>query len=103
MSQVLTIPASAPLELSFWLSVTSNEKSTTAADFLYVEVLDGTGTTLLGTLRTYSNVDRVPAGWTFRQGFSLAVWAGQSVTLRFRATNNNKFPTSFSLDDVSLQ
>jgi len=103
VSQVLTIPASAPLELSFWLSVTSNEKSTTAADFLYVEVLDGTGTTLLGTLRTYSNVDRVPAGWTFRQGFSLAVWAGQSVTLRFRATNNNKFPTSFSLDDVSLQ
>jgi hypothetical protein len=103
VSQVLTIPASGPAELSFWLSITSNEKSTTAVDFLYVEVLDLAGTNLLGTVGTYSNLDRVPAGWTFRAGYSLAEWAGRSVTLRFRTSNNNKFPSSFSIDDVALQ
>ena len=100
VSQQLTIPASAAGRLSFWLSVTSNEKGTLAKDVLVVELIDGASTQ---PLASYSNVDKGPAGSWVQRSFDLGSRVGQTVTLRFRATNDGKFPTGFSVDDVSLQ
>jgi hypothetical protein len=56
--------------------------------------------TLLGT---YSNLNQAAAGVYFQKALSLAQWRGKTVTLRFRVTTNGKLPTSFSVDDISLQ
>ena len=50
---------------------------------------------------SYSNLNRGAAGVYSQLTLNLAAWRGKSVTLRFRATTNNTFPTSFSIDDVS--
>jgi subtilisin family serine protease len=97
LSQTVTIPTTATGDLTFWLAVSSNEKASTPADLLYVEVMDGASTSLLST---YSNVNK---GAYSQKSLSVAAWRGRTVTLRFRVTNNSKFPTSFSLDDVSLR
>jgi subtilisin family serine protease len=100
VSQDVDIPTAAAGSLSFWLSVTSNEKSMSAKDLLVVEVIAGLTTK---TLTTFSNLNRGPAGVYASVALDLSEWLGQRVTVRFRATNDNKFPTSFSIDDVSLQ
>jgi subtilisin family serine protease len=97
VSQSVTIPTTATGNLTFWLAISSNEKSSSPTDFLYVEVIDGASPSLLGT---YSNANKGPYA---QKSFSVAAWRGRTVTLRFRVTNDKKFPTSFSLDDVSLQ
>jgi len=101
VSQDVTIPSTAGVGVTFWLSVTSNEKSTSAKDVLYVEITAGASTQVLPT--TFSNLNRGPAGVYAPVSLDLTQWLGQRVTLRFRATNDNKFPTSFSIDDVSVQ
>ena len=72
-------------------------------DQLAVEVRNSSGT-LLATLATYSNLNKSSAGtYVVRSGFSLARYAGQTVRLQFRATNNATLPTTFRLDDVSVK
>ena len=100
VSQSVAIPAGAAGALTFWLSVTSNDSSASATDVVYLEVIDGGVTSLLGT---YSNLNKGAAGVYAQKSFSLAAWRGKTVTLRFRATTDKKQPTSFSVDDVSLQ
>jgi subtilisin family serine protease len=101
VSQALDVPATAAGRLTFWVSVTSNEKSTSPKDVLYVEITDGTTT---HGVATFSNLNRGPAGAYTQVTVTIdPTWLGARPTLRFRATNDNKFPTSFSIDDVSLQ
>ena len=100
VSQSLTIPATAPATLTFWLSVTSNEAPRAANDILYVEVVSGAGATAVGT---FSNLQRGKAGLYALKSFDLGAWRGQTVTLRFRATTNATKPTTFYVDDVSLR
>jgi hypothetical protein len=100
VSQSGAIPAAAIGTLTFWLSVTSNDSSASATDVIYVEVIEGSTTSLLGT---FSNLNKGAAGAYSLKSFSVAAWRGKTVTLRFRATTNHKQSTSFSVDDVSLQ
>ena len=97
--QTVSIPASHPANLTFWLQITTSEGLTTAYDFFYVEVRSTSGA-LLGTLASYSN--RNASGYS-QKSFSLASWRGQTVRVQFRATTDFILPTSFRVDDVSLR
>jgi hypothetical protein len=97
VSQTVAIPLGAR-RLDFWLRVSSSDSATTANDYLYVEVVGSSS-----PLATFTNRDRDPAGAYVWRSLDLSSWQGQSVTLRFRVTTNNKQPTSFLVDDVSLQ
>jgi subtilisin family serine protease len=99
VSQSFTIPTTATGALTLYLSVTSNEKATTPVDVLTIELTSAAGTTTLGT---FSNTDKTAAGVYSLKSYNLAAWKGQQVTLRFRATTDRKFATSFYVDDVVL-
>ena len=101
--QQVTIPSTATAALTFWLNVTSSETTTTTQyDRLFIEVRS-TGGTLLGTLGTFSNLNRGTAGVYTQRSFSMASWRGQTVRLQFRQTNDSTLPTTFRVDDVSLK
>jgi hypothetical protein len=98
--QEVAIPPGAPAELTFWLNVATSETGPTADDVMRVEVRSASDV-LLATVATFSNLDAAP--YSPEGPFSLAAFAGQTIRLYFRATNNGSLPTTFRLDDVSLQ
>ena len=101
--QSVAIPATAAGTLSFWLNVSSSETTTTTVyDRLYVEVRSTAGV-LLGTVATFSNLDKAAIGAYTLRSFSLAAWKGQTIRLQFRATTDGSLATSFRVDDVSLR
>ncbi|MDQ0758195.1 hydrolase [Streptomyces canus] len=101
LSQSVTVPtACTTATLSFYLHVDTAETSTsTAYDTLKVQVLNSSGT-VLSTLATYSNLNAA-SGYTQRS-FSLAGYAGQTVTLKFTGTEGSTLQTSFVIDDTAL-
>ncbi|MFF7549472.1 hydrolase [Streptomyces canus] len=101
LSQSVTVPAACTTAaLSFYLHVDTAETSTsTAYDTLKVQVLNSSGT-VLSTLATYSNLNAA-SGYTQRS-FSLAGYAGQTVTLKFTGTEGSTLQTSFVIDDTAL-
>jgi Zn-dependent metalloprotease len=101
--QTVTIPA-AGANLNFWLNITSSEATGAAVfDRLFIEVRNTSGT-LLGTLATFSNQNKGTAGvYVLRGPYNLNSWAGQTVRIQFRGTNDITLPTSFRVDDVSVQ
>jgi hypothetical protein len=103
-SQQINVPSGTAPGFFFWLNVTSNETTTTAAnDVLYVEIRNTAGT-LLQTLATYSNLNRGSAGaYGQRGGFNLGAYAGQTIRVQFRVTGNGSLTTSFLVDDVSVR
>jgi hypothetical protein len=102
--QQITIPTGAARNLTFWLNVTSSETTTTTQfDRLFVEVRSTSGA-LLATLATFSNLNKGTAGAYVQRGpFSLSAFAGQTVRIQFRATNDASLPSSFRVDDVSVR
>ena len=102
--QTITIPAGTSPNLTFWLNVTSTETTTTIQyDKVFAEVRNTSGT-LLGTLATFSNLNKGTAGVYVQRGpYSLSAWAGQTVRIQFRATTDSSLITSFRVDDVSAQ
>jgi hypothetical protein len=102
--QQIAIPSGAARNLTFWLNVTSSETTTTTQfDRLFVEVRSTSGA-LLSTLATFSNLNKGTAGAYVQRGpYSLSAYAGQTVRIQFRATNNASLPTSFRVDDVSVK
>jgi hypothetical protein len=100
--QAVTIPASHPANLTFWLNITTSESLTTAYDFVSVEVRSTSGA-LFSTLGSFSNRNATASATSYTQrSFSLAAWRGQTVRLQFRGTTDVTLPTSFRIDDVSL-
>lgn len=101
LSQSVTVPAACTTAaLSFYLHVDTAETSTsTAYDTLKVQVLNSSGT-VLSTLATYSNLNAA-SGYTQRS-FSLAGYAGQTVTLKFTGAEGSTLQTSFVIDDTAL-
>ncbi len=78
----------------------SDDISASAAnDFLFVEILD-TSNTVLETLHTLTD-DDTRNQWV-ASGFSLDAYKGQTIRIRFRATNNATSHTAFFIDDISL-
>jgi Zn-dependent metalloprotease len=102
--QTVTVPANGCTNLQFWLNITTNEAAGAAVfDRLFIEVRSTTGT-LLATLATFSNQNSGTAGvYVLRGPFNLSSFAGQTVSIQFRGTNDVTLPTVFRVDDVSLQ
>jgi Zn-dependent metalloprotease len=102
--QTVTVPSNGCSNLSFWLNITTNEAAGAAVfDRLFIEVRSTTGT-LLATLATFSNQNSGTAGvYVLRGPFNLSSFAGQTVRIQFRGTNDITLPTNFRVDDVSLQ
>jgi hypothetical protein len=102
--QTVTIPSATSPNLNFWLNVTSNEATGAQVfDRLFIEVRSTSGT-LLATLATFSNQNKGTAGvYVLRGPFNLGAFAGQTVRIQFRATEDVTLPTSFRVDDVSVQ
>jgi subtilisin family serine protease len=99
--QAASIPANHPANLTFWLNITTSESGPTPYDYLYVEVRSTAGA-LLSTLATYTNANASSPGNYMQKSFSLAAWRGQRVRIQFRATTDFSLPSSFRIDDVSL-
>jgi Zn-dependent metalloprotease len=86
--------------LTFALHIDTAETTTsTAYDKMVVTVKNSSGTTL-GTLATYSNLNKA-AGYQTRS-FSLLPYKGQTVTLSFAMTEDSSLQTSFVVDKVSV-
>jgi Zn-dependent metalloprotease len=102
--QTVTVPTNGCTNLTFWLNITTNEAAGAAVfDRLFIEVRSTTGT-LLATLTTFSNQNSGTAGtYVLRGPFNLSSFAGQTVRIQFRGTNDITLPTVFRVDDVSLQ
>ncbi len=98
--QGFTVPnVSGNVNLSFWLRTVTTDGTTTAYDYLYVDVYNSAGTTRLGTLATYSN--KSAATWA-QKTFSLNGYKGQAIRLRLHATNDSSNPTDFFVDDFNM-
>ncbi len=104
--QQFTIPSNATTaNLSFYLNVTSAETTTTKQyDKLFVEVRNSAGT-LLQTLATYSNLNKVAAATTYSQktGFNLLNYKGQTIRVQFRCTTDSSAITTFRVDTASVK
>jgi hypothetical protein len=100
----VTIPAGCSPNLNFWLNITTSEAAGASIfDRLFIEVRSSTGT-LLGTLATFSNQNSGTAGvYVLRGPYNLSSWAGQTVRIQFRGTTDITLPTSFRVDDVTVQ
>jgi hypothetical protein len=95
LSQSVTVPAGCTTaNFSFYLHIDTAETSTTTA---YDKLTVQAGTT---TLATYSNVNK-NTGYA-QKTFSLAAYAGQTVTLKFTGTEDSTLQTSFVIDDTAL-
>ncbi len=100
LTQSFAIPStSTAATLSFALHIDTAETTTsTAYDKMVVTVKNSSGTTL-GTLATYSNLNKA-AGYQTRT-FSLLPYKGQTVTLSFAMSEDSSLQTSFVVDKVS--
>ncbi|TDB69917.1 M4 family metallopeptidase, partial [Micromonospora sp. KC723] len=100
LSQAVSLPAGCTsYQFSFWLHVDSAETAGSAYDTLKVQVLNSSGR-VLATLATYSNLDKA-TGYAQRS-FSLAPYAGQTVTLKFSGVEDASLQTSFVVDDTAV-
>ncbi len=101
IAQTVTLPSGCTnYDFSFWLHIDSAETTTTYAyDTLKVQVLNSAGT-VLATLATYSNLNKAP-GYS-QKPFSLAAYAGQTITLKFLGAEDVMLQTSFVIDDTAL-
>ena len=101
LTQAVVLPAAVTAAtLTFALHIDTAETSTTTIyDKLVVTVKSAAGT-VLGTLATYSNVNKV-TGYVTRS-FSLLPYKGQTVTLSFAMTEDSSAQTTFAIDKVSV-
>ncbi|GLH70547.1 hypothetical protein GETHPA_20800 [Geothrix rubra] len=102
IAQSVSIPSTATsATFSFWLHIDTAETTTTTAyDTLKVQVRNAAGT-VLGTLATYSNLNK-GTGYT-QKSFDLSAYKGQTVQLYFLGSEDSSLQTSFVLDDVSVK
>ena len=95
--QTITVPSNGTL--TYWWYMSTQETSG-PYDYLRVQLTNTSGG-VLATLRTWS--DRSGAGSWRQDSVSLASYAGQTVRVRFNATNDSYAPTAFFVDDVSVK
>jgi serine protease len=92
LSQSVTIPAACThTTVSFWLHIDTAETTTTTAFDKLTVTANGT------TLATFSNLNHA-TGYT-QHSYSLASFAGTTVTLKFTGTEDVSLQTSFVIDD----
>lgn len=101
--QTVTIP-SGGANLNFWMNISTSEAAGASVfDQFFIEVRNTSGT-LLATLATFSNQNSQTAGvYTLRGPYNLSAFAGQTVRIQFRGTNDVTLPTNFRIDDISVK
>ncbi|WP_349880073.1 M4 family metallopeptidase [Micromonospora sp. HUAS YX12] len=101
LSQSVSLPTGcSAYTFSFWLHIDSAETTSSVQyDKLNVQLLNSSGS-VLATLATYSNLNKA-SGYS-QKSFSLAAYAGQTVTLKFTGTEDSSLQTSFVLDDTAV-
>ena len=94
LSQTVTIPAACTnTTFSFWLHIDTAETTTTTQFDKLTITANGT------TLATFSNLNH-NTGYA-QHTYSLASFAGQTVTLKFTGTEDSSLQTSFVIDDTA--
>ena len=103
--QSVALPSGSTAKtLSFYVNVTTSESTSSAYDYLYVELRNSSGT-LLTTLATYSNMHKSATSSTYAQK-SLSIpttYNGQTVRIQFRGTSDSAVATTFRIDQVAVQ
>jgi len=102
LAQQVLIPATAnQATLSFWLHIDTAETTTRFAyDTLTVQIRNASGSSVLATLATYSNLDANPG---YRQvSFDLLPFKGQSIQIYLIGAEDYSLQTSFIVDDFAL-
>jgi|GEM_PF-6366578 len=109
LMQTATIPANATAaNLTAWINVTTQEAlGDSVYDVLWVALYDINGN-LITTLRQLSNQDAIQSNNTLGNylqvgPFDLSAYKGSSVQVAFVAFTDSTLPTTFLIDDVSLQ
>ncbi|KAA1425669.1 S8 family serine peptidase [Nocardioides antri] len=98
LSQSVTLPATGTKTLAFYVRIDSAETTGSVAyDTLKVQIVSGGVTT---TLATYSNLNENTS--YVQKSFSLASYAGKTVTVKFTGTEDSSLQTSFVIDDTSV-
>ncbi|CRK56106.1 Serine protease [Alloactinosynnema sp. L-07] len=99
VDQTVSIPSGATSStLSFYLRIDSAETGTTVYDTLKVQILSTSGA-VLGSV-TYSNADENTA--YALKSINMNSYIGQTVKIRFTATEDADLQTSFVIDDTAL-
>lgn len=102
--QDIQIPAgTTSTQLSLYLKISSEEDTSTAYDYFYIEVRD-TSNNVLATLATLSNKDKNTYAAYQQLVFDITSYApaGQSRRIYFRATTDSSLISSFFVDDVAV-
>jgi Rv2525c-like, glycoside hydrolase-like domain/Immune inhibitor A-like, MAM domain len=109
LTQAVSIPSNATsASLTFWVNIVTQETNTTTPyDFLYMEIHNSSGT-LLATPLTLNDLNSTSSNNTNGVYFQpapidLSSYAGQVIQIVFHATTDVGKPTTFRIDDVSLQ
>jgi subtilisin family serine protease len=99
VAQTVTVPSGGATLRWAWQLSSSEPAGTRAYDLLHVRVHSSSGA-LLGTVLSRSNTSARDT-WAVESA-SLGSWAGQTVSLRFVATTDSSYASSFFVDDVTL-
>jgi hypothetical protein len=93
LSQSVTLPAGCSAALTYYLSISTSETTTTIAyDKLTVSV-NGT------TVQSFSNVNK---GAYAQRTVNLSSYAGQTVAIKWTGTEDSSLATSFLVDDTAV-
>lgn len=103
--QTVSIPAGITSgRLSFYYSINTSDDPSAAYDHLSAVLVDTNGNTL-ATLGNWSNVDAdqgTGSAYYHYLTFDVLSYAGQTVRLKFMSDNDDSYPTSLLIDDVSI-
>ncbi|WP_427891351.1 immune inhibitor A domain-containing protein [Kribbella sp. GL6] len=106
MSRQVTLPAGQPASLTFQANWDIEDCGTTACDYAYVDVNDGTGAKpIKGTVTNDAEgngIDGKSNGWK-PATFDLSAYAGKTITLQFRyVTDPASGGFGFFADDIKV-
>jgi serine protease len=94
LSQAVAIPAGCSASLTYYLSITTAETTTTTAYDKLALTANGT------SVQSFSNLNK-SSGYVLRT-VNLSAYAGQTVTLKWTGTEDSSLQTSFFVDDTSV-
>jgi hypothetical protein len=104
--QQITIPANATsATLSFYYNILTQDDPSAPYDTFSATIRD-TGNNVLATVlnRSNQNYDNaIGPSHYHQQTFDLVPYAGQTILVYFASANDFSLPTSFNIDDVSVQ
>jgi hypothetical protein len=93
LSQSVAIPAGCKAALTYYLSITTSETTTTTAYDKLTLTANGT------SKQTFSNLNK---GAYAQRTVDLSSYAGQTVTIKWTGTEDSSLATSFLIDDTAL-